>query len=89
MRWTERRTSGTSAPSGLEFGEMKTSTLSQQRLGLRVGRVVLDELVRRLLAGQAGRPLASVLLAEDEYARLGAVAVRADPVQVLLERATR
>ena len=61
----------------------------QELLGLRVGRVVLDQLVRRLHAGEAGGPLASVLLAEQEDARLGAVTVRADAVQVLLERTAR
>ena len=45
----------------------------QQLLRLRVGGVVFDELVRRLQAGEARGPLASVLLAEQEDARLGAV----------------
>jgi hypothetical protein len=36
--------------------------------------------------GQAGRPLASVLLAVEEDADLGAVADGADPVHALLER---
>ena len=59
----------------------------QQLLGLGVRGVVAHEPLGGLDAGQARRPLASVLLAVEEDADLGAVADGADAVHALLERA--
>ena len=63
--------------------------LVHQLLGVGVRRVVLDEPLGGLDAAQAGGPLASVLLAVEEHADLGAVPNGADAVHALLERAAR
>ena len=57
--------------------------------GRRVDRVVAQQLLGRLQAGQRRRPLAGVLLAVEEDADPGAVAPLSDPHDGVAERSTR
>ena len=54
-----------------------------------VDRVVAEQLLGRLEAGQRRRPLAGVLLAVEKHADLGAVPLLADPHHRVLERPAR